>query len=130
MCVCAMTRRLRTTSPWWPGGSGTVLRPKSCVRKIFLPPYLMASYFCSSNYNRLVLLRYESPFFSKCFKTPLSASCACTLHHITLYLARVAPATCKCRRAEATPGLVDVRLPQLSAKQCTRPKILSSLMQN
>jgi len=70
-CVCAMTRRLRTTSPAWPGDSGAVLRPKSGARKIFLPPYLMASYFCSSDYNRLVLLRYESPFFWRYFKTSL-----------------------------------------------------------
>ena len=79
-----VSRRLRTTSPGWPGGSGAVLRSKSCVRKIFLTPYLMASYFCSSNYNRFVLLQNESPFFWKCLKTPLAASCACTLHHITL----------------------------------------------
>jgi hypothetical protein len=66
-CVCAMTR-LRATSPGWPEGSGAVLRPKSCVRKIFLPPYLIASYFCSSDYNRLVVLRHESPFFWESLK--------------------------------------------------------------
>ena len=31
-------------------------------------PYLMACYFCSSNYKRLVLVSCDPPFISKYFK--------------------------------------------------------------
>ena len=37
----------------------------------------MASRFCSSNYNRLVSVSYESPFFRKPFTTPYSVSMTC-----------------------------------------------------
>jgi hypothetical protein len=35
---------------------------------------LMASYFCSSNYNRLVAVSYESLSFRKSFTTPFTVS--------------------------------------------------------
>jgi len=37
-------------------------------------PYLMASYFCSSNYNKLVSVIYATPFFGKPYKTLFTVS--------------------------------------------------------
>ena len=35
---------------------------------------LLASYLCSSNYNRLVSVSYDFPFFVESFKTPFTVS--------------------------------------------------------
>jgi len=40
-------------------------------------PYLMAAYFCSSNYNSLVLLSYDPPFVSKYLKMTFNLSFVC-----------------------------------------------------
>ena len=40
--------------------------------------YLTGSYFCSSNYNRLVAASYESLSFGKSFKTPFAVTLVCT----------------------------------------------------
>ena len=40
----------------------------------FFSPYLMPSYFSSSNNNRLVSVSYESPFFRKSIKMQFTLS--------------------------------------------------------
>jgi len=38
----------------------------------------MTSYFCSSNYNRLISICSKSPSFRDSFKMPFTVSLACT----------------------------------------------------
>jgi hypothetical protein len=42
-----------------------------------LLPLLVAPYLCSSNYNRLVSVNYESSFFRKSLKTPFAVFLLC-----------------------------------------------------
>ena len=52
-------------------------RQEPCVNNTYVFPYLMVSYFCSSNYNRLLSVSYESPCSrSLSQRRSLSASCA------------------------------------------------------
>jgi hypothetical protein len=56
-----------------------------CINKIFYP-YSMASYFCSSRYNRLVLVRYVCLSSENLLKgRSRSACCACKLREYYYY---------------------------------------------
>jgi hypothetical protein len=52
------------------------LRNPSTQWNIF--PHIMASYFCSPNYNRLLSVTYESLFLRQSFKKQFTVSFACT----------------------------------------------------
>jgi hypothetical protein len=57
----------------------------------------MATYFCRYSYNRLVSVNYQSPFFTKHFKTPFPVSLVCLQNYETLELLMMGimvPETC------------------------------------
>jgi len=58
----------------------------------------MASYFCSSSYNGLVSVSYESPFF-RSFKAPFSGHSRVHAHYMNTtfcrQLTRPVPRTCR-----------------------------------
>ena len=57
-------------------------------------PYLMASYFCLSNHNKLVSVSYEFPFCRKSFSTPFEFSLVCMGNARILYFVQE---ICACR---------------------------------